>query len=152
MGTDGGRMGTATHAAPYRCPRAVPCMAGASPMFPQIGPSIWESKFAAVGHCGWRGDTSRSTRFLHSKKKSAKLLLLGISPGISLLLFVGEVASLGPGLRGPGPCLALLWPANIRFETVATPRWAAAGPALRLRRREMLPVCRGFARERGGEW
>ena len=51
MGADGDRMGTATHAAPYRCPRVVPCMAGAWPMFPQTGPSIWESKFAAVGRC-----------------------------------------------------------------------------------------------------
>ena len=51
-GQNGDRMGTATHAAPYRCPRVVPCMAGAWPMFPQTGPSIWESKFAVVGRCG----------------------------------------------------------------------------------------------------
>ena len=52
MGTNGDGMGTDTHAAPCRCPQASPCMAGVLPVFPQTDPSIWESKFAAVGRCG----------------------------------------------------------------------------------------------------
>ena len=117
MGTDGDRMGTEWGQPPTPRPTGAPgschawqgrgrCSRKQAHRFGSPNLPLW----VTVGGVPWRGDTSRSTRFLHSKKKSAKLLLLGISPGISLLLFVGEVASLGPGLRGPVPCLALLWP------------------------------------------
>ena len=79
---------------PCRCSRKQTHRFG-SPNLP-----LW----VAVGRCGSRGDTSRSTNFLCTKKLRAKLLQLGISPGISLLLFDVAVALLRPGPHGPGPC------------------------------------------------
>ena len=90
--------------------------------------------WVAVGRCGSCGDTSRSTNFLCTKKLRAKLLQLGISSGISLLLFINAVALLGPGPHGPGP-FARPQEAINKVETAASAAlpWPASDPQQRHR-------------------
>ena len=106
-----GQMGTAWGRTPTPRPAGLPrprhawqgscrCSRKQTHRFGNPNLPLW----VAVGRCGSCGDTSRSTNFLCTKKLRAKLLRLGISSGISLLLFIVAVALLRPGRHGPGPC------------------------------------------------